>query len=194
MDGIDGIAGLQAVTAALGYLLLGLSTGSPGMYLLGGSILFASLAFLFHNWPPARIFMGDAGSAFLGYMFATMPLFLANEPLIERPHIYLFGGLVVWMFLFDSVFTFLRRLFTGAKVWQAHREHLYQRLVQNGYSHRRTTIVYGAISLALAFIGWMSLAYISENKLPLMLVSAAAAAVILLVLCLKRGCLWGRAN
>ena len=77
MDGIDGIAGGQAVVAGLGWAVLGWSDQQPLVAALGVLLAAASLGFLGHNWPPARIFMGDVGSAFLGYTFAVLPVVAA---------------------------------------------------------------------------------------------------------------------
>jgi UDP-N-acetylmuramyl pentapeptide phosphotransferase/UDP-N-acetylglucosamine-1-phosphate transferase len=79
MDGIDGIAGMQAITAGIGWLIIGelLGFGDVGIY--GGVIAASSFGFLIHNWQPAKIFMGDVGSAFLGYSFAVLPLLAKNR-------------------------------------------------------------------------------------------------------------------
>ena len=84
MDGIDGLAGLQAVVAGFGWMLLGLILDMPAVYLYSGIIAASSLGFLMHNWNPAKIFMGDVGSAFLGFTFASLPL-LARESANRSP-------------------------------------------------------------------------------------------------------------
>ena len=142
MDGIDGIAGVQAVVAGLGWVALAGNTGRIEAW-LGLLLAASSLGFLFHNWPPAKIFMGDVGSAFLGFSFATLAIMGA----LHDPRLGLAGVLVVWPFVFDTSFTFVRRLAKGENVFKAHRSHLYQRLVLAGYSHRFVTCLYGALAV-----------------------------------------------
>ena len=144
MDGIDGIAGAQAVTAAAGWALVGVLTGAPGVTALAVALGVASAAFLRSNWPPARVFMGDSGSAFLGYAFAVIPLAAGSSAGALAA-----AGLFVWPFVFDAAFTFLRRLARGENVMRAHRGHLYQRLVASGLSHRQVSLAY----LGLALVG-----------------------------------------
>ena len=152
MDGIDGIAGGQAVVAGLSWLLLGWISDSAALVGLGCLLAASSLGFLLHNWPPARIFMGDVGSAFLGYTFAVLPVVAAQYD----SRLALAGVLSIWPFVFDTIFTFLRRLRNREHVFTAHRSHLYQRLVIAGYSHRFVTLAYvglAAIGAALA-VAW----------------------------------------
>ena len=150
MDGIDGIAGVQAIVAAASWMAMGWLTASTAAFYLGGGLLFSSLGFLIHNWQPARIFMGDVGSAFLGFSFATMPL-LANTGNDESDKLLpLTGLLFVWLFILDTVVTFVRRAFRREKVWRAHREHIYQRLVQSGWSHASVSILYGVLTAAIS--------------------------------------------
>jgi UDP-N-acetylmuramyl pentapeptide phosphotransferase/UDP-N-acetylglucosamine-1-phosphate transferase len=143
MDGIDGIAGGQAVVAGYSWAILGWLGGQPLLGGLGLLLATSSLGFLGHNWPPARIFMGDVGSAFLGYTLAVLPVIAAQGD----PRFALAGVLVVWPFVFDTFFTFLCRLYRGEDVFSAHRSHLYQRLVIAGASHHSVTV--GYICLAL---------------------------------------------
>lgn len=153
MDGIDGIAGGQAVVAGLGWAFLGWWKADPLIELLGLSSAAASLGFLWHNWPPARIFMGDVGSAFLGFSFA----FLAILGAMMDHRLALAGILFVWPFIFDSMFTFFRRLKNGENVFSAHRSHLYQRLTISGYSHRFVSSLYVALAAwgAIGAILWL---------------------------------------
>lgn len=160
MDGIDGIAATQALTAGIGWLLTGIILGSETLAFYGGVIAFSSLGFLFHNWSPARIFMGDVGSAFLGYTFAVLPLIAARETQQSRsPLLATAAILFVWLFVFDTLYTFFRRLRRGEKFWRAHRSHLYQRLVIAGYSHPFVTIVYGLLSSMILAAGLFWIAY-----------------------------------
>jgi UDP-N-acetylmuramyl pentapeptide phosphotransferase/UDP-N-acetylglucosamine-1-phosphate transferase len=160
MDGIDGIAGLQAVVAAVAWLLLGLGTSDLPVAALSASLAGASGGFLLHNWPPARVFMGDVGSATLGFSFAAMPLLSRGGSSGDLP---ILGFLVVWPFVLDAGFTFLRRLLAGENVLAPHRTHLYQRLVITGRSHAAIATLYGllaltgaALALALAAgMGWI---------------------------------------
>jgi UDP-N-acetylmuramyl pentapeptide phosphotransferase/UDP-N-acetylglucosamine-1-phosphate transferase len=149
MDGIDGIAATQAITAGIGWYLLGFKYDIPFTSFFGMILAVTNLGFIFYNWSPAKIFMGDVGSAFLGFSFAFLPLLASKESSVNSPKFSLIGILFVLPFIFDTVFTFVRRLLNGEKVWQAHRSHLYQRLVINGYSHRFVTILYGILSVLI---------------------------------------------
>lgn len=152
MDGIDGIAATQAFTAGVGWLIVGNFFGSAHAALYGGVLAFACLGFLIHNRQPAKIFMGDVGSAFLGYTFAVLPILAKTEKASNAAQDSVFpliGILLVWFFVFDAFYTFIRRLLKKNKVWRAHREHLYQRMVAKGFSHTAVTAVYGLFSLVL---------------------------------------------
>ncbi len=186
MDGIDGIAGVQAVSAGIGWLVIGFSFGFPAIYILGGAVTFASLAFLLHNWPPARIFMGDAGSAFLGFVFAAVPLLAKTGNRSDSGRFFVVAVLFVWVFVFDSVFTFIRRAIRGEKVWQAHRQHLYQRLIVSGYSHRRVTLLYAIISFAISAVAAAAFVYDSRILQYLTLILIAGSSVFLVSLTRKR--------
>lgn len=152
MDGIDGIAGGQALMAGIGWAVLASIGGLPLGLLLALLICSSSIGFLAQNWPPARIFMGDVGSAFLGYLFAILPTFGGRQ----EASLPFCGFLLVWPFVFDTCFTFLRRLRRGERVFTAHRSHLYQRLVISGLSHRTVTLIYMALAAigALAAVGF----------------------------------------
>jgi UDP-N-acetylmuramyl pentapeptide phosphotransferase/UDP-N-acetylglucosamine-1-phosphate transferase len=176
MDGIDGIAGGQAVIAGLGWAILGWMSHLPLLSDLGLLVAASSLGFLGHNWPPARIFMGDVGSAFLGYTFAALAVIAAQSDL----RFGLAGVIVIWPFVFDTLFTFFRRWRKSENVFAPHRSHLYQRLVIIKYTHRFVTLLYmglGAVGVALAMAWW---ARVPGNDILLV--------VTIPLLCL---CLWG---
>jgi UDP-N-acetylmuramyl pentapeptide phosphotransferase/UDP-N-acetylglucosamine-1-phosphate transferase len=143
MDGIDGIAGGQAVVAGLGWAIVGFVSGQSFLALTGVLLAASSLGFLLHNWPPARIFMGDVGSAFIGFTLAVLPIIAGRR----NPRLIVAGFLVVWPFIYDTSFTLLRRLTRGENVFVAHRSHIYQRLVIAGYSHRFVTLIYVGLAL-----------------------------------------------
>jgi len=130
------------VVTGVGWAILGVIAGQPLIGLLGAIVATSALGFLAHNWSPARIFMGDTGSAFLGFTFATLMLL----SLQTSPTFALAGALIVWPFVFDAGITFIRRLLRGEKVFQAHRSHLYQRLVIAGYTHRFVALLYIGLS------------------------------------------------
>jgi len=146
MDGIDGIAGLQAVVGGIGWWLFANAHSANGIGLYSILVAAASLGFLLHNWQPARIFMGDAGSAFLGFTFAALPLLAAAENHASGANFAFVGIVMVWFFLFDTIVTILTRTIKRQKIWTAHRDHLYQKMIIAGRSHRFVTTFYGVLS------------------------------------------------
>jgi Fuc2NAc and GlcNAc transferase len=151
LDGIDGLAGLQAVVTGLGFALAGLD---PLSALVGAALAGAAAGFLVYNWSPASIFMGDVGSGVLGYAFAALP-FLAPDG--TRPQAVLFAALSLWLFLADATFTLFRRAARGERLHEAHREHLYQRLVSSGWSHARVSAGMGLAAACLTAAALLAL-------------------------------------
>lgn len=143
MDGIDGIAGAQALLGGLGWTAVAVLAGVDEIAALGLLLAGASGGFLLHNWHPAKVFMGDAGSGFFGFLFAALPL-LAREN--DRSAL-LCAALLMWPFVFDTGFTLIRRASRGENILSAHRSHLYQRLVISGRSHSQVTLVYAGLAL-----------------------------------------------
>lgn len=154
MDGIDGIAGVEtAFVTGLGgsFLLL---AGSNGLGVLSLVIAGASLGFLVWNWPPARIFMGDVGSGFVGFMVAGIAL--VSERAAQVP--ILIWAILGAAFILDATVTFLRLL--PHKPWsEAHRHHAYQRAVQSGWSHLRVSCAVVAINVVLGVLASFALLY-----------------------------------
>ena len=151
MDGIDGIAGGVAFAAALGWIAISsMFDGSrlvwlqtPLTFWLALSVAATSLGFLGHNWPPARIFMGDVGSTFLGFTFAVLPLTTADR----SGDALMFGTAIMWTFIMDAGLTFLRRLARRENVFAAHRTHLYQRLVISGVKVATVSALFALLTL-----------------------------------------------
>lgn len=146
MDGIDGIAGIQALIAGIGWAFLGNFWQLEAIEFYGAVLSAASFGFLLHNWQPARVFMGDVGSAFLGYTFAVLPLLAADQTVAANSTTLPIGILLVWFFVFDPFVTIIRRLLRGERIWQAHREHIYQKFVKSGFSHRFVSSLYGVLA------------------------------------------------
>ncbi|MBK9216026.1 MAG: glycosyltransferase family 4 protein [Chloracidobacterium sp.] len=188
MDGIDGLAGLQAVIAAVGWLVLCRILDMQSIYYFGCVIGGASLGFLIQNLSKSKIFMGDVGSAFLGFTFAALPLLGRNLANKYPDLLPIAAVLFVWFFLFDSIVTILRRAVRGEKIWVAHREHLFQRLVKSGYSHREVTMIYGILATLLSITVLLSVQYredISFAIAPVVVVLTSA----LLFICYRRSVL-----
>jgi len=143
MDGSDGIAGITAAAVAAGIAVAAAACGSGAVAVIAAAFAGASLGFLTSNWQPARIFMGDVGSAFCGFSLAVLPLAVRADVV---PEVLPVAALALWPFIFDTSLTLLRRLRAGENIFQAHRSHLYQRLVIAGWSHRAVASLYGGMA------------------------------------------------
>jgi Fuc2NAc and GlcNAc transferase len=145
MDGIDGLAAVEAVTVSLGLaacIYLG-GYSAPDVQLACLATAGASLGFLVWNWPPARIFMGDVGSGFLGFLLGALALVAHRET-----------GLTPWApaillaaFVTDASVTLLRRLVRGERWYEAHRLHAYQWLSRRSGSHQPVTVIVLAVNV-----------------------------------------------
>lgn len=164
MDGIDGIAAGQAVVAGIAWAMIGRHAADTGVAAIGTAIALSGAGFLLHNRPPARIFMGDVGSGFLGFTVAALPLLLAaGASDDDRGRLPVVAAAVVWPFLFDATFTFIRRLARGEDVFEAHRSHLYQRLVITGASHAQVSALYAGWALISSALGVLWLWKLSDT-------------------------------
>jgi len=147
MDGIDGIAGITAALSAAALAAAAAAFQSPAVGGVAAACALASCGFLTCNWQPARIFMGDVGSAFCGFVLAVLPLAF---PASAVPTAVAVAAAALWPFILDTAFTIVRRLRRRENIFQAHRSHLYQRLVIAGWSHRAVSMLYGALSAVAA--------------------------------------------
>jgi UDP-N-acetylmuramyl pentapeptide phosphotransferase/UDP-N-acetylglucosamine-1-phosphate transferase len=155
MDGIDGLAASQTMLLGLAWMLTSRWHNNASVTVVGCLLLAANLGFLIFNWPPAKIFMGDVGSASLGFFASILPM-LSTSP--SGNNAFVFAGIVSWPFIFDATATLARRLFRGDNLLKAHRLHHYQLLVSAGWSHRTVTLLYTGWSLACVAVGlyWLS--------------------------------------
>ena len=146
MDGSDGLAGGMALIGFGAFAVAAYLAADAGLALICAGIAAAVAAFLLHNFHPARIFLGDVGSIPLGFLAGGLGLVgwrddvwpLAFVPIVFAP------------FIGDATVTLARRLFRGERVWRAHREHYYQRMVRMGLGHRRTAWIAYGLMLACA--------------------------------------------
>ena len=155
MDGLDGLAAGTAVIASFFFLVITYSLGSSFVYIHCYTVLAGSLGFLVYNFPPARIFMGDVGSAMLGFVFATLAIIAARYDASHTS--FMVVPLLLFTFIYDTSFTFVRRWLRGENVTQAHRSHLYQLLNRMGYSHLTVSLGhYPATAVLGCAAVWMS--------------------------------------
>jgi Fuc2NAc and GlcNAc transferase len=167
LDGIDGYASIEAIMTGLALLLI---TGN-----LMGAVLSACVAgFLIWNWPKAKIFMGDVGSTQLGFILVVLGIYCHNENQLS----------ILWLlvltspFWFDATLTLFRRWRNKEKLSKAHRNHIYQRLVQSGYSHLKVDIFLIMINVLLIFMVYLCQGN-NYLQIPALLLSVGLLFVIL---------------
>lgn len=141
MDGSDGLAGGMALFGFGSYALAAVLQGQADLALASTVIALAALGFLLFNFPPAKVFMGDAGSIPLGFLAAGFGLLGA----VRGSWPGWFPLLVFAPFVLDASVTLARRGLRGEKIWHAHKEHYYQRLIRMGWSHRKTALAEYAV-------------------------------------------------
>ena len=174
MDGIDGIAASEAVfmSTALAYLSW-LDAGDFGVTVAMLCLAAATLGCLVWNWPPARIFMGDVGSGFLGFTVTALAIVACQRGSIPIEVLPILGG----VFLVDATVTLFRRLVRGDRWLEAHRMHAYQHLARRWQKHRPVTLLVIAINLVW-LLPW---AYVA-NRFPANARICFAAALLPLVI------------
>lgn len=182
MDGINGIASVEAITTtasmAILYLLLHTSLNSDILWLLAACVF----GFLLWNFPKAKIFMGDACSGFLGLILGILALIALKENLA------LFCAWIICLgvFVVDATFTLLRRMLTGYKMYDAHRSHSYQIISRRWGSHTPVTLIVATINLLWLFpVAYMTV--IKQWAYPELAVLIAYLPLILLAFKLKAG-------
>jgi Fuc2NAc and GlcNAc transferase len=155
MDGIDGLASAEAISVCLGMFLV-YWFGANLELAWGPLALVAAVAgFLCWNYPPAKIFMGDAGSGFLGVVLAGMSIQAASK----SPELLWSWLIMLGVFIVDSTWTLIRRLLRGEKVYEAHRSHGYQYASRKHRSHK--TVVLASIAINLVWLMPLSIAVAS---------------------------------
>lgn len=166
MDGIDGIAGVEALIVGAGGTAVYWGAGLSGEAMpLAGDVglpallAAATLGFLVWNFPRAKIFMGDAGSGFLGLMLGALSL----QAAVARPVLLWCWLVLLGVFIVDATVTLIRRLLRGERVYEAHCSHAYQHAARQAGAHRPVTLAVAGINafwllpwaLAIA-VGWVA--------------------------------------
>jgi UDP-N-acetylmuramyl pentapeptide phosphotransferase/UDP-N-acetylglucosamine-1-phosphate transferase len=151
MDGMDGFAAGMAVIGFGGLGLLGLWHGDPFFAGTALTVCAAAAGFLWFNFPPARIFMGDSGSTTLGFLAAGLLIWASRRDVLP-----VWQGLIIFSpFVVDATVTLLGRVLAREALFRAHRSHYYQRLVRIGWGHRRTVLAEYAVMLACGLSVWL---------------------------------------
>jgi len=144
MDGMDGLAGLQAIIASLTFAFLFYKIDpvfGTNLYLLCLALAVITLGFMFWNWSPAKIFLGDVGSLPIGAFFGVLSVIAVREYDVS-----IFSCvLVLFVFVFDTFYTLVLRAIRGENLTQAHSSHLYQRLGKAGVAHYKVVLAYGVL-------------------------------------------------
>lgn len=170
MDGIDGLAGIHSIAAGAGIALVLAANQAPlALWLAPLVIAAASGGFILLNFPPAKIFMGDTGSAWLGFIFAALAVLSG----IHDPALFWVWIIILAVFVADASVTLLSRLLRGQRIYQAHRSHMYQRVTQRlisdyqgkgmdaGAARTRAHRLYCLLSLAVMALWLMPIAWLA---------------------------------
>ncbi len=184
MDGMDGLAASQAIVAATTFSFWFMLLGGTELAVFSAVVAAASYGFLWHNWRPASIFMGDVGSISLGAMFALLCV-IANN----RFGVPVLSCLILFaVFVVDSTTTLVLRWRRGEPVWQAHNQHFYQRLARAGYAHNHIVLVYIGLMVGCSLAASVSL-YQQALLVPLLL-----GVLVILAGCMRWVCVRAQAR
>jgi UDP-N-acetylmuramyl pentapeptide phosphotransferase/UDP-N-acetylglucosamine-1-phosphate transferase len=179
MDGMDGFAAGMTIVGFTTLAGLGFRGGRPALAWASLLVVATTAGFLVHNFPPARIFLGDAGSVSLGFLAGSISLLGVDEGLFD-PWVPI---LIFSPFIVDSTVTLGRRLLRGERVWRPHREHYYQRLVLAGWGHRKTVLAEYVLMLAS---GVSAVVYVCANVAIQVCLLSSWAVIYCSCMCLVR--------
>jgi len=179
MDGIDGISGVEIITISIGVFLLSLITPLAVEYGQTGLIFTAAaLGFLRWNWHKAKVFMGDVGSIPMGFLLGWLLILLAGEGL------FIPALILALYYLMDATITLAKRAMRKEKVWQAHREHFYQKATQAGMAHDHVVLRIIGVNIALIACAWFAQAH--HNLLGLIIAVAVVSSCLFYFARLKK--------
>lgn len=147
MDGCDGLATSVGMVGSGLISLLSYLSGHEDLAIIYLILAYSLAGFLVFNWHPAKVFMGDAGAYFLGYVFGALAL--VSKMYYDSSlyiHLIVFG-----LFVVDATWTLARRAWRGERVFNAHRQHAFQKLIKMGWGHARVTSLYVLITVLWLF-------------------------------------------
>jgi UDP-GlcNAc:undecaprenyl-phosphate GlcNAc-1-phosphate transferase len=177
IDGLDGLAGGVALAAVVTTFLISIQRGHPLMMLFSSALAGAIVGFLFYNFNPASIFMGDTGSMFLGFALAATAI-QTNQKASTAVAV-LIPGIALGLPIMDTLLAIGRRAIRGRPLFQADREHIHHRLMALGLSHRQTVLVLYGFCVLLGAAA-LILTYASSGQAALLLLVLALVAVVFL--------------
>lgn len=181
MDGIDTITGIEALTSCLILTIFLINKSDTEFWRVPALLCAAVIGFLYFNWPPAKIFLGDIGSGFIGFTIGTISLVIAkSQPLITWAVIILLG-----VFIVDATVTLIRRIFDKQRISAAHRSHAFQHLANNADRHLKVSLSIAAVNIFwLAPIAWL---VVDQQLQPIVGVSIAYVPLVVLAIYFKAG-------
>ena len=181
MDGIDSITGVEALTSCLILTIFLINKSETELWQVPALMCAAVIGFLYFNWPPARIFLGDIGSGFIGFTIGTISLVIArSQPLITWAVIILLGVFVV-----DATVTLIRRLIDKQRISTAHRSHAFQHLANSADRHLKVSLSIAAVNIFwLTPIAWL---VVDQRILPIIGVVTAYIPLLVLAIYFKAG-------
>ena len=181
MDGIDSITGVEALTSCLILTIFLINKSETELWQVPALMCAAVIGFLYFNWPPARIFLGDIGSGFIGFTIGTISLVIArSQPLITWAVIILLG-----VFIVDATATLIRRLIDKQRISTAHRSHAFQHLANNADRHLKVSLSIAAVNIFwLTPIAWL---VVDQRILPIIGVVTAYIPLLVLAIYFKAG-------
>jgi UDP-GlcNAc:undecaprenyl-phosphate GlcNAc-1-phosphate transferase len=177
IDGLDGLAGGVALVAVLTTFLVSLQRGHPLMVLFSSALAGSILGFLFYNFNPATIFMGDTGSMFLGFVLATSAI-QTNQKSSTAVAV-LIPGIALGLPIMDTLLAMGRRALRGRPMFQADKEHIHHRLLARGLSHRQAVLVLYSFCILLGVVA-LVLTYANSVQSAFVLVALGIVAFVAL--------------
>jgi UDP-GlcNAc:undecaprenyl-phosphate GlcNAc-1-phosphate transferase len=177
IDGLDGLAGGVSMAAVLTTFLISLQRAHPLMMLFSAALAGAILGFLFYNFNPASIFMGDTGSMFLGFVLAAGATQTGQKS--STAVAVLIPGIALGLPIIDTLLAMGRRAWRGRPLFQADKDHIHHRLLALGLTHRQAVLVLYGFCLLLAAVA-LVLTYTNSTQSALLLMALAIVALVAL--------------
>jgi UDP-GlcNAc:undecaprenyl-phosphate GlcNAc-1-phosphate transferase len=184
MDGIDGLAAGEAISAGGFLMVVSLRVGNEMVLFSSVIILGGALGFMIHNFPPAKVFMGDGGSNFLGFIFAALAVLGGKAESGQIP--FVVPVILLNMFLLDGSVTLIKRLPKGKDWLEPHRDHYYQRLIKLGLSHLQVTLMYSSMNVILGGVAYFYLIAADELLRAGLLVLSAVPFLFVVIITHRR--------